>query len=35
MSTGAIGLAVGRNVWQAEKPLDISKKLAEIILNKK
>jgi len=35
MSTDAIGLAVGRNVWQAEKPLDISKKLAEIILNKK
>lgn len=31
MSTGAIGLAVGRNVWQAEEPLEISKKLSEII----
>lgn len=28
---GAIGLAVGRNVWQAENPLEISKKLAEKI----
>jgi len=33
MSTGAFGLAVGRNVWQAEKPLEISKKLAEKIFN--
>lgn len=31
MSTGAVGLAVGRNVWQAEKPLEISRKLAEKI----
>lgn len=31
MEAGAIGLAVGRNVWQAEKPLEISKKIAEII----
>lgn len=35
MSTGAIGLAVGRNVWQAEEPLEISKKLSEIIFNLK
>lgn len=33
MSTGAIGLAVGRNVWQAENPLEMSKKLAEKILS--
>lgn len=31
LSTGAIGLAIGRNVWQAENPLEISKKLSEII----
>lgn len=31
METGAIGLAVGRNVWQHPKPLEISKKIAEII----
>jgi len=28
---GAIGLAVGRNVWQNENPLLIAKKIAEII----
>jgi len=32
MSTGAIGLAVGRNVWQSNDPLKISNKLAEKIL---
>jgi len=31
LSVGAIGLAVGRNIWQAEEPLKISKKLNEII----
>lgn len=31
MEAGAIGLAVGRNVWQSEKPLEISKKIADII----
>lgn len=31
MSGGAVGMAVGRNVWQAEDPISISKKLAEII----
>lgn len=29
--SGAFGMAVGRNVWQSEKPLEISKKLSEII----
>ncbi len=33
LSAGAIGLAIGRNIWQAEEPLEISKKLNEIIFN--
>ena len=31
MDQGAIGLAVGRNVWQNPEPLKIAKKIAEII----
>lgn len=31
MSVGASGIAVGRNVWQSDKPQEVSKKLAEII----
>lgn len=31
MEQGAIGLAVGRNVWQSDKPLEIAKKIAEVI----
>lgn len=31
MGVGVIGLAVGRNVWQAKEPLEITKKLAEMI----
>ena len=31
LAVGAIGVAVGRNVWQAENPLAIAKKLYEII----
>ena len=31
MEAGAIGLAVGRNVWQAEKPLAVAEKIARII----
>jgi fructose-bisphosphate aldolase, class I len=31
LRAGAIGLAVGRNVWQAEKPLEMTKKISEII----
>ncbi|PJC28608.1 fructose-bisphosphate aldolase [Candidatus Shapirobacteria bacterium CG_4_9_14_0_2_um_filter_40_11] len=30
---GAIGLAVGRNIWQNPQPLKIAKKIAEIIWN--
>lgn len=31
MQAGAAGIAIGRNVWQAENPLEISKKLSELI----
>lgn len=31
LEAGAIGMAVGRNVWQSSDPLGISKKIAEII----
>lgn len=31
MSSGAIGMAVGRNVWQAKDPLGITEKLKKII----
>lgn len=30
---GAFGLAVGRNVWQREDPLEIAKKLSEIVFS--
>lgn len=32
MQTGAAGMAVGRNIWQHRNPLEISKKLKEIVL---
>lgn len=31
IQAGAVGLAVGRNVWQAENPLEVAKQLSEII----
>lgn len=31
IEAGAVGLAIGRNVWQAENPLAVSKKLASIV----
>ncbi len=31
LEAGAVGLAIGRNVWQAENPLDVAAKLAEIM----
>ena len=31
MAAGAIGLAVGRNVWQRENPLEITQKIKEIV----
>lgn len=31
MAAGAIGVAVGRNVWQRENPLEITQKIKEII----
>jgi len=34
IDVGAIGLAVGRNIWQHKKPLEISGKIREIIFRK-
>lgn len=31
MTTGAVGFAIGRNVWQSPNPLEVAKKLAEIV----
>lgn len=31
MQAGAMGMAVGRNIWQDKNPVELSKKLAEII----
>jgi len=31
MKSGAAGLAVGRNIWQAEKPLEVAKDLRKVI----
>lgn len=31
IEAGAIGMAVGRNIWQNEKPLEITRKLKEVI----
>ena len=31
MLAGGIGVAVGRNVWQEAKPLEVTKKLKDII----
>ncbi|MBI2594811.1 MAG: aldolase [Candidatus Colwellbacteria bacterium] len=31
LRAGAVGLAIGRNVWQAEKPMEVAKKLGEIL----
>lgn len=31
VESGATGLAVGRNVWQAKSPIELSKKLSEIV----
>lgn len=32
MASGAKGLAIGRNIWQAENPLEIAEKLNKIVL---
>lgn len=31
VEAGAVGLAIGRNIWQAEKPLEVAEKLSKII----
>ena len=35
MEAGAAGLAIGRNVWQDENPLEIAKKLARLVYGEK
>ena len=32
MELGASGVAVGRNIWQSENPLEITEKLRQIVL---
>lgn len=34
LEAGAVGLAVGRNIWQAKNPLEVARKLAEIVYTK-
>jgi fructose-bisphosphate aldolase, class I len=31
MSAGASGMAVGRNIWQSKDPVEISRKIADIV----
>lgn len=31
LEAGAVGLAVGRNIWQSKEPLEVARKLAEIV----
>ncbi len=33
MASGAVGLAIGRNVWQAKNPLELTKKIQRIIFS--
>ncbi|MFA5108727.1 MAG: 2-amino-3,7-dideoxy-D-threo-hept-6-ulosonate synthase [Candidatus Micrarchaeia archaeon] len=33
MDAGAAGFAIGRNVWQSEHPLEITKRLREVVFN--
>ncbi|MBU1070875.1 aldolase [Patescibacteria group bacterium] len=35
VGAGAKGLAIGRNVWQAEKPLDVAEKLSKLVYGRK
>jgi DhnA family fructose-bisphosphate aldolase class Ia len=35
MKAGCIGLAIGRNVWQAEDPMKITKELKKVFLENK
>lgn len=31
LEAGAVGLAVGRNIWQAKEPLEVAKRLADLV----
>lgn len=35
MHSGAIGMAVGRNIWQADRPFSLSKALRSIVIDRK
>ncbi len=35
IDSGCIGLAIGRNVWQSKKPLEITKKIKKVVWNNK
>lgn len=35
VKSGAIGLAIGRNIWQNPKPLELTSKIKNIVFNKK
>lgn len=35
MESGAVGIAVGRNIWQRKNPLEVTKKVKEIIFQQK
>ncbi|MEK7521198.1 MAG: aldolase [Patescibacteria group bacterium] len=34
LEAGAVGLAIGRNVWQASEPLNVAEQLAELVYGK-
>ena len=34
MKTGTVGLAIGRNIWQHKKPLEITRKIKKIVFAK-
>jgi len=34
MAAGAVGFAVGRNVWQSEKPMEITQRLKDVVFGK-
>ena len=34
VSSGAVGLAIGRNIWQSKDPLKITKQIKSILFDK-
>ena len=31
IDAGCIGLAIGRNIWQSDKPLELTKKIKKVV----